>query len=71
MLKSIAIATAICGTLDILFAIILTLVFGRDIPNMLRSVAPRPFPALRARSSLSHSGEREGATAATPTSVPG
>ena len=45
MLKSIAIATAICGTLDILFAMILTLVFGRDIPNMLRSVASGPFPA--------------------------
>ncbi len=45
MLKPIAIATAICGTLDILFAMILTVAFGREIPNMLRSVASGPFPA--------------------------
>ena len=45
MLKPIAIATAICGTLDILFAMILTIAFGREIPNMLRSVASGPFPA--------------------------
>ena len=45
MLKPIAIATAISGTLDILFAMILTLWFGRQIPNMLRSVASGPFPA--------------------------
>jgi hypothetical protein len=45
MLKPIAIATAICGTLDILFAMILTVAFGRQIPNMLRSVASGPFPA--------------------------
>jgi hypothetical protein len=45
MLKPIAIATAISGTLDILFAMILTLAFGREIGNMLRFVASGPFPA--------------------------
>ncbi|HEX4800896.1 MAG TPA: hypothetical protein VFU91_06920 [Sphingomicrobium sp.] len=45
MLKPIAIATAISGTLDIAFAMILTLAFGRQIPNMLRYVASGPFPA--------------------------
>ena len=45
MLKPIAIATAVSGTLDILFAMILTVAFGRQIPNMLRSVASGPFPA--------------------------
>ena len=44
MIKPIAIATAICGTLDILFAIILTVLFGREIGNMLRYVASGPFP---------------------------
>ena len=45
MLKPVAIATAISGTLDILFAMILTVAFGREIPNMLRYVASGPFPA--------------------------
>jgi uncharacterized membrane protein YagU involved in acid resistance len=45
MLKPIAIATAISGTLDILFAMILTIAFGRQVPNMLRYVASGPFPA--------------------------
>lgn len=45
MLKPIAIATAVAGTLDILFAMILTLLFGRQIPAMLRYVASGPFPA--------------------------
>ena len=45
MLKPIAIATAISGSLDILFAMILTVVFGREIGNMLRYVASGPFPA--------------------------
>jgi hypothetical protein len=45
MLKPIAIATAISGTLDILFAMILTVAFGREIGNMLRYVASGPFPA--------------------------
>jgi hypothetical protein len=45
MLKPIAIATAISGTLDILFAMILTVAFGREIPNMLRFVASGPFPS--------------------------
>jgi len=45
MLKPIAIATAVSGTLDILFAMILTIWFGREIGNMLRFVASGPFPA--------------------------
>jgi hypothetical protein len=45
MLKPIAIATAISGTLDILFAMILTVLFDREIGNMLRYVASGPFPA--------------------------
>ncbi len=45
MLKPIAIATAVSGTLDILFAMILTVFFGREIGNMLRYVASGPFPA--------------------------
>lgn len=45
MLKPTAIATAISGTLDILFAMVLTVAFGRQIPNMLRYVASGPFPA--------------------------
>ena len=45
MLKPIALATLVAGTLDILFAMILTLIFGREIPNMLRYVGSGPFPA--------------------------
>ena len=44
MLKPIAIATAVAGTLDILFAMILTVFFGREIGNMLRYVGSGPFP---------------------------
>jgi hypothetical protein len=44
MLKPTAIATAISGTLDILFAMVLTVAFSRQIPNMLRYVASGPFP---------------------------
>lgn len=44
MLRPIAIATAVSGTLDILWAMILTLWFGRDVGNMLRFVASGPFP---------------------------
>jgi len=44
MLRPIAVATAISGTLDILFAMILTIGFGRHIPDMLRFVASGPFP---------------------------
>ena len=43
MLKPIAIATAICETLDIVFA--MTVAFGRQVGNMLRFVASGPFPA--------------------------
>jgi membrane associated rhomboid family serine protease len=45
MLKPIAIATLVAGTLDILFAIALTVLFGREIGTMLRYVASGPFPA--------------------------
>ena len=38
-------ATLVCGTLDILFAMILTILRGRHIPDMLRFVASGPFPA--------------------------
>jgi len=44
MLKPIAIATALCGALDILFAMILTAFYGREIGKMLRGVAAGPFP---------------------------
>ena len=43
--KPIATATLVCGTLDILFAIILTLLRGREPAAMLRFVASGPFPA--------------------------
>jgi hypothetical protein len=42
--KPILIATAISGTLDIGWAMILTVLNGRDIGNMLRYVASGPFP---------------------------
>jgi hypothetical protein len=45
MLKPIAIATAVSGTLDILFAMILTVFFGKEIGTMLRYVGSGPFPA--------------------------
>ena len=45
MLKPIALATLISGTLDILFAMILTVSFGRQILGMLRYVASGPFPS--------------------------
>jgi len=44
MLRPIAIATAVSGSLDILWAMILTLWFGRHVPDMLRFVASGPFP---------------------------
>lgn len=44
MLKPIAQATLIAGTLDILAAIGLTLFYGRPVPGMLRFVASGPFP---------------------------
>ena len=44
MLKPIALATLISGTLDILLAMILTVLYGRGIGNMLRYVASGPFP---------------------------
>lgn len=45
MARTIALATLIAGTLDILFAIILTLIYGRDPAGMLRYVGSGPFPS--------------------------
>jgi hypothetical protein len=42
--KPIAIGTLVCGTLDILLAVILTLLRGREPRAMLRFVASGPFP---------------------------
>jgi hypothetical protein len=42
--KPIIVATLVCGTLDILFAMILTLWRGKQIGGMLRFVASGPFP---------------------------
>ena len=42
--KPIVVATLICGTLDILWAVILTLSRGREPAAMLRGVASGPFP---------------------------
>ena len=42
--RTIAMATLVAGTLDILFAICLSLYFGRDPMAMLRYVASGPFP---------------------------
>jgi hypothetical protein len=45
MIRPLVIATAICGTLDILFAVLLTLWRGREPAAMLRFVASSgPFP---------------------------
>jgi hypothetical protein len=44
MLRPILISTAVSGTLDILFAMILTVVLGRQVDNMLRFVASGPLP---------------------------
>ena len=43
--RTIAWATLVAGTLDILFAAILTLIRGGEPANMLRFVASGPFPA--------------------------
>src|SRR5688500_20340900 len=43
--RNIAVATLVSGSLDILFAMLLTILFGREIGNMLRYVASGPFPA--------------------------
>ena len=42
--RPIILATLVCGTLDILFAVILTLMRGKDPAAMLRFVASGPFP---------------------------
>ena len=45
MARTIGIATLVAGTLDILFAMILTVWFGSEVAGMLRYVASGPFPA--------------------------
>lgn len=45
IVQPIVIATLVCGTLDILLAIILTLSRGREVGGMLRFVASGPFPS--------------------------
>jgi len=42
--RTIAVATLVAGTLDILFAICLSVYFGRNPMDMLRYVASGPFP---------------------------
>src|SRR5690242_18300276 len=42
--QPIIIATLVCGTLDILLAMLLTLWRGKEIGGMLRFVASGPFP---------------------------
>jgi hypothetical protein len=42
--KPVIAATLVCGTLDILFAVILTLMRGKEPAAMLRFVASGPFP---------------------------
>lgn len=44
MLKPVAIMTAVAGSLDIVFAVILAVFFGREIGGMLRYVGSGPFP---------------------------
>lgn len=44
MLRPIALATLIAGTLDILAAILLSLIYGNGPAAMLRRVASGPFP---------------------------
>lgn len=44
MLRTIGLATIVAGSLDIIFAIIVTLFYGRDPIEMLRYVASGPYP---------------------------
>ena len=44
MLRTIGLATIVAGTLDIIFAIVVTLFYGRDPMAMLRYVASGPYP---------------------------
>lgn len=43
--RAIGLSTLVSGTLDILFAMILTAAYGKAISDMLRYVASGPFPA--------------------------
>ena len=45
LLRPILLATLVAGTLDILAAVALSLIFGHGPMNMLRFVASGPFPA--------------------------
>ena len=43
--RAIGFATVVSGTLDICWAMLLTLLFGREVGAMLRFVASGPFPS--------------------------
>ena len=43
--RAIGLATLVSGALDICWAILLTLLFGREVAPMLRFVASGPFPS--------------------------
>lgn len=45
--KPIGIATLVCGTLDILLAVILSTIYGKGPAAMLRGVASGPFPGAK------------------------
>ena len=45
MARTIGLATLVAGTLDIIFAIVLSWIYGRDPMTMLRYVASGPFPS--------------------------
>jgi uncharacterized membrane protein YagU involved in acid resistance len=45
MTRAFVWATLVAGTLDIAYAAIMTLIYGRDPMNMLRYVGSGPFPA--------------------------
>jgi len=44
MVRTIAMATLVAGALDILYAALMSIIFGRGPAAMLRSVASGPFP---------------------------
>ena len=48
MLRTIGLATLVAGTIDIIFAIVLTLFYGRDPMAMLRYVGSGPYPPATA-----------------------
>ena len=47
MRREVTTATIVAGTLDILWAIVLTLWFGKNVGDMLRYVGSGPFPPAK------------------------